>query len=224
MVSGASSLENITIGRGWSRLIITTCSSTSRLGESVSIMMTSGRTCSTARSNSIGAVRPPATPLPAPSRPPRYFRAPVHQRAALPPAWRCSAPSRHVFSYTAGLRRRRRCGAGNEVPDGQGFAVRSPAALAVVDKHRPCRGDRRIGKGRGARGLRSVCFLRRAAVHRDRGRCRLAAGSRAERRAGRRYARGGSRDGMGRPFHPPAPPPPPPPLPPPPSPPPRPPP
>src|SRR5712691_11426581 len=71
MVSGASSLANITIGRGSSRLMITTCSSTSRLGEWVSMMMTSGRTCSTARSNSIGAASAAATSYPARSSPSR---------------------------------------------------------------------------------------------------------------------------------------------------------
>src|SRR5258705_4357684 len=42
MVSGASSLANITTGRGVCCVITTRCSSTSRLGESVSITITSG--------------------------------------------------------------------------------------------------------------------------------------------------------------------------------------
>ena len=71
MVSGASSPENITIGRGSSRLIITTCSSTSRPGESVSMMMTSGCSSSTARGNSMVAASAAATSWPARSSPSR---------------------------------------------------------------------------------------------------------------------------------------------------------
>src|SRR5450830_1486855 len=56
MTSGSCSSVNITIGRGWSRLTSTTCSITSRPGDSVSIRITSGRTVSTRAGRSM--VRP----------------------------------------------------------------------------------------------------------------------------------------------------------------------
>src|SRR5882672_7609435 len=57
---------------------------------------------------------------------PRQFRAPAHQRAALPPACRCSAPCRHVFSYTAGFRHV--AGAGREMK----FPIAKNSLFAIL--------------------------------------------------------------------------------------------
>ena len=54
MVSGAPSLENMTTGLGVCCVSTTTCSSTSRLGDSVSMTMTSGWSCSIVASSDTG--------------------------------------------------------------------------------------------------------------------------------------------------------------------------
>src|SRR5258706_9873184 len=65
IISPPLSVANITMGRGLDWLTITTCSSTSRVGDSVSMTMTSGSNVSTARRSSSGEDSEAATSWPA---------------------------------------------------------------------------------------------------------------------------------------------------------------
>src|SRR5258706_2047430 len=71
MASGEPSLVNMTVGRGVFCVAIARCSSTSRLGDSVSITTTSGSSSSTVFSSVSGDERVAVTSCPARSNPSR---------------------------------------------------------------------------------------------------------------------------------------------------------